>query len=84
MGRLAFAVEVSQNEKVGLASCTYVSQVSTCPDSCPLKPKLDAKGKVTESRGAMRMVHLWPCILLDLTKRTGKTQEKQKGRKWKL
>lgn len=51
MGKLAFAVEVSQNEKVGLASCTYVSQVSTCPDSCPLKPKLDAKGKVTESRG---------------------------------
>lgn len=49
--RLAFAVEVSQNAKVGLSSGTYASQVSTCPDSCPLKPKLDAKGKVTESRG---------------------------------
>jgi hypothetical protein len=51
MGRLAFAVEVSDNEKVGLSSCTYSSQVSTCPDSCPLKPKLDAKGKVIETRG---------------------------------
>lgn len=49
--RLAFAVEVSQNAKVGLSSGTYVSQVSTCPDTCPLKPKLDSQGKVLESKG---------------------------------
>ena len=49
--RLAFAVEVSHNAKVGLSSGTYASQVSTCPDSCPLKPKLDGQGKVLESKG---------------------------------
>jgi hypothetical protein len=49
--RLAFAVEVSQNAKVGVSSGTYASQVSTCPSSCPLKPKLDSQGKVLESKG---------------------------------
>jgi hypothetical protein len=49
--RLAFAVEVSQNAKVGISSGTYASQVSTCPSSCPLKPKLDSQGKVLESKG---------------------------------
>ena len=49
--RLAFAVEVSHNAKVGLSSGTYASQVSTCPDTCPLKPKLDIQGKVLESKG---------------------------------
>lgn len=49
--RLAFAVEVSQNSKVGLSSGTYASQASTCPDSCPLKPTLDDKGKVIKTNG---------------------------------
>ena len=49
--RLAFAVEVSHNKKVGLSSGTYASQVSTCPDTCPLKPKLDDKGKVLKTNG---------------------------------
>ncbi len=49
--RLAFAQEASENSKVGLSSCTYVSQASTCPDSCPLKPKLDGSGKTVQANG---------------------------------
>lgn len=49
--RLAFAQEASENKKVGLSSCTYVSQASTCPDSCPLKPKLDPSGKTLHANG---------------------------------
>lgn len=38
--KLAIGVENSQNRRIGLMSATYTGY-QTCPDSCPLKPKVE-------------------------------------------
>jgi hypothetical protein len=78
--RLAFAVEISQNAKVGLSSGTYASQVSTCPDSCPLKPTLDDKGKVVKTNGCYAngtMVAMQSAKLNQAPKQSAREAQKQ-------